>query len=301
MGAGFIIGGFCPGTSICAVATGKIDAFWFIIGSLIGILIFMEFYPSFEKTYFADNMGNLRMDKYLGMSQELFATLLTALAILAFFFTQKIQNKVRNDQSVYPKEKKIRYSIFAAIPFIIIIIVVLTPSFEQHIINKANMVENQKSAKEMTADKLAIDLANNYYQINLIDLRSPEKYKEYHLPLSINIPYDSLQNREWKNYFKQKYKTNIFYSDSIDIARKAYVIATNIGDAETYILHENISEFKKQNLDTHVAPVSATKEEQQLVEFRNETARRILDLENKLKNQMQPAKKEIKKVKGGCS
>ena len=30
MGLGFVIGGFCPGTSVCAAATGKIDAMIFI-------------------------------------------------------------------------------------------------------------------------------------------------------------------------------------------------------------------------------------------------------------------------------
>ena len=39
MGAGFVIGGFCPGTSVCAAAIGKIDAMYFIGGSLIGILV----------------------------------------------------------------------------------------------------------------------------------------------------------------------------------------------------------------------------------------------------------------------
>ena len=42
MGAGFIIGGFCPGTSVCAAAVGKIDAMVFILGCLIGIFIFLE-------------------------------------------------------------------------------------------------------------------------------------------------------------------------------------------------------------------------------------------------------------------
>ncbi|MBN1926339.1 MAG: YeeE/YedE family protein, partial [Prolixibacteraceae bacterium] len=32
MGAGFIIGGFCPGTSVCAAAIGKIDGMLFVLG-----------------------------------------------------------------------------------------------------------------------------------------------------------------------------------------------------------------------------------------------------------------------------
>mgnify|MGYP000144413634 CR=1 FL=1 len=36
MGVGFIAGGFCPGTSLCGVAIGKIDAWVYVDGSLIG-------------------------------------------------------------------------------------------------------------------------------------------------------------------------------------------------------------------------------------------------------------------------
>ncbi len=48
MGLGFIIGGFCPGTSVCAAAIGKIDAIFFIIGIFIGIFIYGVAYPLFE-------------------------------------------------------------------------------------------------------------------------------------------------------------------------------------------------------------------------------------------------------------
>ena len=40
MGLGFIVGGFCPGTSVCAAAIGKIDAMIFIGGALLGVLLF---------------------------------------------------------------------------------------------------------------------------------------------------------------------------------------------------------------------------------------------------------------------
>jgi len=46
MGAGFIIGGFCPGTSFTGAAIGKIDAMVFVGGLFIGVIIFSEGYPS---------------------------------------------------------------------------------------------------------------------------------------------------------------------------------------------------------------------------------------------------------------
>ena len=45
MGLGFIIGGFCPGTSVCAIGVGKIDAMYYVLGTVIGFVIFAEGYP----------------------------------------------------------------------------------------------------------------------------------------------------------------------------------------------------------------------------------------------------------------
>ena len=48
MGVGFVSAGFCPGTSLCAVAIGKIDAIVYVIGIMVGIFIFSELYTVFE-------------------------------------------------------------------------------------------------------------------------------------------------------------------------------------------------------------------------------------------------------------
>jgi len=52
MGLGFIMGGFCPGTSIVAAVIGKVDAMVFVVGMFIGIFLFGEFYHIFEPIYF---------------------------------------------------------------------------------------------------------------------------------------------------------------------------------------------------------------------------------------------------------
>jgi hypothetical protein len=57
MGAGFIIGGFCPGTSLCASAIGKIDGIIFVLGSFIGIYLFMEIYPLIKDVYLAGDIA----------------------------------------------------------------------------------------------------------------------------------------------------------------------------------------------------------------------------------------------------
>src|SRR5512145_277020 len=39
MGVGFIVGGFCPGTSLVSAATGRLDGIFFTLGGLFGIFL----------------------------------------------------------------------------------------------------------------------------------------------------------------------------------------------------------------------------------------------------------------------
>jgi hypothetical protein len=48
MGVGFIVGGFCPGTSLVSVSTFKIDGLFFAVGTLFGIFVFGETVQYFE-------------------------------------------------------------------------------------------------------------------------------------------------------------------------------------------------------------------------------------------------------------
>ena len=48
MGAGFIMGGYCPGTGLSALSIGKIDALFFFFGGLTGAFLFAETYPLYR-------------------------------------------------------------------------------------------------------------------------------------------------------------------------------------------------------------------------------------------------------------
>ncbi|MCU0373156.1 MAG: YeeE/YedE family protein, partial [Ignavibacteria bacterium] len=93
MGLGFVTGGFCPGTSVCAAAIGKIDAMIFVGGSFLGVFAFAEGYPLFENLYKAGAWGNIRIFELAGASQGLFAFLLVFMAVTAFVTTTMIEKR----------------------------------------------------------------------------------------------------------------------------------------------------------------------------------------------------------------
>ncbi len=66
-GIGMAVGGYCPGTAIAAVATGKIDGIVFIVGFLIGSLVFGDLFSVWGDFYNSDYMGAVRLDQVLGI------------------------------------------------------------------------------------------------------------------------------------------------------------------------------------------------------------------------------------------
>jgi uncharacterized protein len=84
MGIGFIMGGYCPGTSFCGASIGKIDAMVFIGGLFIGVFVFGLGYNIWEKMYLAKFMGSPKVSSVLGLSDGLFAFLLIIAALAMF-------------------------------------------------------------------------------------------------------------------------------------------------------------------------------------------------------------------------
>ncbi len=101
MGLGFIIGGFCPGTSFTAIAIGKLDGLVFTIGLYLGIFVFAEAFPLFKDFYYSGNMGNVTLMDVTGIPAYWFAIAFTVIALVAFWGTMIIEKRVRKNITEY--------------------------------------------------------------------------------------------------------------------------------------------------------------------------------------------------------
>lgn len=99
MGFGFIMGGYCPGTSFCGAAIGKIDAIVFTLGMFVGILIFSELFPLYSDFFTSGAMGDALVTDVLGIPAGLFVLLLSVVAVGAFYVTGIIEKRVNNPKS----------------------------------------------------------------------------------------------------------------------------------------------------------------------------------------------------------
>jgi len=84
LGAGFIIGGYCPGTSVTAAATGSGDGFVFLGGFVAGLLLYAVAFSGLELWANANSLGPLTLPEVFGISYGVLVLALVVMAALMF-------------------------------------------------------------------------------------------------------------------------------------------------------------------------------------------------------------------------
>lgn len=94
MGLGFIMGGFCPGTSISAAAIGKLDAMLFIGGLALGMYFYGFTYDLlWEDLRNSTNLGKVKMGELLGVNEGVAVFGFILMAFGTFWLVTTIKKK----------------------------------------------------------------------------------------------------------------------------------------------------------------------------------------------------------------
>lgn len=91
LGAGFMISAYCPGTGIVAMASGKWDGLWSIVGVMAGSFLFGLLYGPLQGFYESGAMGSVTLADALGIPFPLLAAGVVAMAIGAFLGAEKLE------------------------------------------------------------------------------------------------------------------------------------------------------------------------------------------------------------------
>ena len=92
-GAGFIVGGYCPGTSIAAVATGRTDGLAFALGMLAGVLAYAELTPGIDEWIKASTQGEMTLPSVTGLSMGWFALAFAAFLVFAGWGMSRLERR----------------------------------------------------------------------------------------------------------------------------------------------------------------------------------------------------------------
>jgi hypothetical protein len=93
LGAGFVIGGYCPGTSCVAASTGRYDGMVYLIGIITGIFVFGEAFPLLKGFYSSTPMGKVTIPELMGVSYGLIVFLVVLMAIGGFVGAEWVEKK----------------------------------------------------------------------------------------------------------------------------------------------------------------------------------------------------------------
>jgi rhodanese-related sulfurtransferase len=206
MGVGFIIGGFCPTTSLASASTGKIDGMFFVGGGFVGAFLFGETEKYFTNWYNnAGYYGRLTLMDVFGLPAGVIVLLVVCMALFMFWGAEQLEHIFgKKDLS---KEPKLR--IYAAGTLFLLalgVALIGSPSTDQKY-SKATILRTvddkpvKYSADEALAQRLVqivpAELFKTRYdqkvRLTMIDVRPEADYNLFHIRGAINIPAPQLK------------------------------------------------------------------------------------------------------------
>jgi uncharacterized protein len=94
LGVGFVMSGYCPGTSFVATASGKLDGLATVLGVVVGSIVYAEVEPKLGGFQNSGKLGAFTLSKWLHLPPAVIAVLVVALALGAFVAAEKIERIV---------------------------------------------------------------------------------------------------------------------------------------------------------------------------------------------------------------
>jgi len=92
-GLGYLVSGYCPGTAVAGVASGRLDALLTMLGIGAGSLVFAAVFPLIEPFYKTTDMGAVTLPQVTGLNHWVLIALMFALAGAMFYAMERHERK----------------------------------------------------------------------------------------------------------------------------------------------------------------------------------------------------------------
>jgi hypothetical protein len=301
MGVGFIVGGYCPGTSMCALSIGKLDAMVYVGGGLLGVFLYAELYPLISSFAVSTDWGPIYVYDSLAMSKGLFSFLLIIVAIGAFSLTSRLEKRINKDapSNAFPRLAHMATGVAA---FIIALILLWLPNRQGEILSEVSNPD-YKPMHPVTltsSDELAFRILDRDTRLILFDVRPAQEYAHAALPGSNNLAVSDLFKKEADLLLAGKHNLKVFISQNGQEAKRAALVADRLGYTNISILEEGFEGFRKAMLTENSPPIINVRWDQDVVHFRSVARVKLLKMMEEAKSKPGAVVKKVKKIKGGC-
>lgn len=189
MGFGFIIGGFCPGTSLVSLATLKLDGLMFALGGLFGIFLFGETVGWYEDFFNSSYYGRLTLMDVFKLPAGVVVVLVVLMALFMFWGGEQLERIFgKRDLS---KEPRLRVAGALALVLLAVVVMVIgqpttSEKWARLAAEKEAMLQNREV--QIHPGELLDSLANDKLNVIMLDVRSEADYNLFHLRRAKNVP-----------------------------------------------------------------------------------------------------------------
>jgi len=196
MGVGFIVGGFCPGTSLVSASTLKIDGMVFVLGAIFGVWAFGETVdPYWQWWNTSGYYGRLTMMDVFNLPTGVIVLIIVFMALFMFWGGEQLERIFgKKDLS---KEPKLR--IFGALALVVVAVAVLligqpTPADKWQAMSSEKMTLVETRAIQIHPGELLASLSDQRLRIVMIDVRSEADYNLFHIRGAQNVPPEQVES-----------------------------------------------------------------------------------------------------------
>lgn len=189
LGVGFIVSGYCPGTSIVGAASGNIDGFFAFGGVVVGTFVYSELLriPAFANFHSSGDKGALFLYDILPVPAAALAVAIALVAMAAFVGAEKVERLIAaREDRVFRLTPSTRRRVFATIGALasVAFVMMFVPLGEGRAMQQAPPV--------ISASELARLLIDEPWNLRVVDLRSDTEFGKGSIPGSENARPDAL-------------------------------------------------------------------------------------------------------------
>ena len=193
MGVGFILGGYCPGTSVVGAAVGKLDGILFVLGVLFGIFAFGETVGFYEAFWYSSYMGRFTIPEWLGLPYGVVVVGIVLMALFMFWGAEQLE-KIFGGRDLSKEPKWRIYAGAGLLGVALLTAFIGQPTTEQ----KWAQMEAAETARlanrevQIHPAELVRTMTDDTLRTIILDVRPEADFNRFHLQEARHAPLETL-------------------------------------------------------------------------------------------------------------
>jgi rhodanese-related sulfurtransferase len=265
MGVGFIVGGLCPGTSLVALATLKIDGLFYVLGVFFGVFLFGETVDSFSIFWNSSYLGRLTLQDVFGLDTGVVVVLVVLMA-LGMFAGAELLERTFGKRNLR-LEPKVRFAGAAALIAVALgVLAIGQPSTQDRwaAIAPAKTAALKERQVQVQPGEVLRLMHEHDLSLVFLDARSESDYNAFHLADAVRFTPEDLPR--YLPEFRLEPATTVFLVMSNDETAATEIWKTMVAESvvNAYILEGGINGWLDAfaDGDERITPIAAGEDDE---------------------------------------